>query len=243
MSKKKIFNYIVYCHTNILNQKSYVGWATVYDNQTPQDAMIRRLNEHRTKASFNSKRHFFLALNCYSFDVWKHEILEITPSLVDIKTAEKFWINQKKSFTNGYNMTTGGDGVGGYVHSEESRRKNSAAHKGLIKSPQHILNLKISNTGKKRSKETRQRISDSKRGNKHPWKGKHLPLKTRQQISLNQPNRRSVCQFTKKGKLIAVYSSTVDAQNATNIPATNVVKCCKQLLKTTGGFCWKYEYE
>jgi hypothetical protein len=139
-------------------------------------------------------------------------------------------------------MTLGGDGVYGYIHTEESRRKNSEAHKGYVKTPSHLEKLRRANVGKKRSVTTCDRISSSKQGeNNHYWK-KHLPKEMCLAISLGQPNRRKVLQYTKNGKdLISTFTSLMDAERMTGVPATNIAKCCRGHLKTAGKFVWYYD--
>jgi len=71
------------------------------------------------------------------------------------------------------NLTDGGEGVSGLVHSEEHRRKNSEAKKGR---PAHNKGKKISeelkahlreiNIGRKRSDETRKKMSEAQKGSK-----------------------------------------------------------------------------
>lgn len=62
------------------------------------------------------------------------------------------------------NMTDGGEGVQGLVHSPEARAKMSSVHKGKKLSAQQILRLKEVHTGRKHSREAREKISAKQRG-------------------------------------------------------------------------------
>jgi group I intron endonuclease len=66
------------------------------------------------------------------------------------------------------NLTNGGDGVLGYIHSDETRRKKSESMKKTIGGkPAH-------NRGSKHSEETKKKMSESHKGATSPNKGKKL---------------------------------------------------------------------
>lgn len=245
-------SFIVYSHQNRTNEKRYIGWAVVGVSQDIYEAMFRRWKDHCYDAELGSTRVFHNAIRKYGTSdlAWKHEILDVMTSQEDAKRAEKLWIShlrtnhmRKHQDHVGYNMTDGGDGVVGYVPTPEVRLKMSLAHKGYQKTPEHLENLRIANTGKKRSPETCARIGASKTGDKHPFWGKKLPQQTRQRMSDGQKHKRAVNQFTKQGKLIATHASLCDAERATGVYATNIVKACQGKLKTSGKFMWKYAEE
>ena len=88
---------------------------------------------------------------------------------------ESFLITEYKQC--GYtlsNLTDGGEGVSGYTHSEEAKRKLSVilkGHKfnvGRIPSLEARKKMSIAGKGRKRSEETKTKMSDSKKGIKHP---------------------------------------------------------------------------
>jgi hypothetical protein len=86
---------------------------------------------------------------------------------------------------NGFNLTDGGDGVCGMVHSEESRRKLSQTSTGkkhphvgvpLSESARHKLSL--ANIGKTYSVETRKKIAMANLG-------KHLSEETKKKLAIS----------------------------------------------------------
>jgi len=88
------------------------------------------------------------------------------------------------------NMTDGGDGVFGLVHSEETRQKISEALKGeknhmFGKTPSEETRQKMSeaNKGKTPSEETRQKMSEALKGGKNHMFGKTHSEETRQKMS------------------------------------------------------------
>ena len=69
MSSKK--TYIIYCHTNKLNGKRYVGRSV--------NTLEGRWYTHVSGARNNSQCLFHKAIRKYGFsdDAWKHELLEV----------------------------------------------------------------------------------------------------------------------------------------------------------------------
>lgn len=59
----------------------------------------------------------------------------------------------------------------------------------------------------------------------------------------NNPFSIPILQFDKNGNFIKEWASTMDVQRELHINHSNIIKCCKSKLKTTGGFIWKYKEE
>lgn len=78
------------------------------------------------------------------------------------------WYNNNMPFTKGhppYNKK-------GFKHSEESKLKMSKSHTGKKLSPEHAEKLRLTLIGRPVSPETRKKIADAQRGEKHwNWKG------------------------------------------------------------------------
>lgn len=53
-------------------------------------------------------------------------------------------------------------------------------------------------------------------------------------------HKRPVKQYSKDGKFIREYSSITEAHKATDIPSTNIGRCCQGQGKSAGGFKWLY---
>lgn len=83
--------------------------------------------------------------------------------------------------------------------------------------------------GKKHSEETKQKISDSKKGENNPMFGK---------IS---PNRKPILQFTKDMVFVREFDSATTASKELKLSQGNITACCKRRQKTCSGFIWKYK--
>lgn len=111
--------YSVYCHTNKINGKRYIG-------------ITKRQPEKRwaNGYGYSNNRHFFAAIQKYGWDSFSHEVWFTDLSYEDACLAERELIakydstNQEK----GYNVDLGGTGLG--TASEEHKMAISEARKG-----------------------------------------------------------------------------------------------------------------
>lgn len=99
--------------------------------------------------------------------------------------------------------------------------------------------------GKKRSAETRKKISDSLSGEKHPWFGKHQPESTKRKIS---KSRSGIPKAPGAGlqqiPVICVetgveYKSMTEASKHTGAPRNTIGMVQNGKRQTSGGFHWK----
>lgn len=137
----EVFCILIYCLTNKINNKKYVG-------QT--NNLKRRMNEHKS-TSFNPKSCSYNDLihkkiREYGWDNFSIEVLEdnIPPELINIR--EIYWIDKKSSYVGlnkGYNQTLGGqDGFNSGIKclspqeliEVKEKIKNGISYSDIIKS-------------------------------------------------------------------------------------------------------------
>lgn len=175
--------YIVYCHTNRLNGKRYVGWTSV--------SLKWRWKKHCEAARGDCQHLFARALRKYgtSDDVWTHEVLETCETREDAQIrAEPHWIKFYESFgPMGYNMTAGGEGTVGYVkgpmsdeakqHLSEINTKERHPMWGRHQSEEARRLISMNNPRRKAVQQltlagdviaTYSSVSDAARATKHP---------------------------------------------------------------------------
>ncbi len=77
---------------------------------------------------------FHRAIHKYGIENTEWEKIDTAASTEELNKKEIYWIKFYNSYvhsknSNGYNLTTGGGGTSGYIHTEESRQKMSKAWK------------------------------------------------------------------------------------------------------------------
>ena len=163
----------VYKITNTVNNKAYIG-ISIHE---PEKGRIR---DHLTG---KGNRIIANAVEKYGKDAFTYEILEANvfdEFLPDLEVA--YIANYNTIVPNGYNLTHGGDHA---IPSEETRRRRSVAATGKKQSEEHIRKRM-----KKRSMETRNRMSLAHRGENNHFFGKKHTEETRRKMSVSQRLRK-----------------------------------------------------
>ena len=122
---------------------------------------------------------------------------------------EMYWIEQLKVW--GFNLkngTIGGDGIKGYVYTEKDKEKM----KGRIL-----------------SKETKEKMSRSKKGKPSPWS-----------VKIGTESAKRVQQYDLNNNIINEYKSITYASEKTGILICNISRVCNKKRKTAGKFIWKF---
>jgi len=155
------------------NGKVYIG----------QTINLKRRKYRYSKLDCRGQTRLYESIKKYGWDNFIFEIIEIIEEVEVDKMEEReiYWIDFFQSNLckykegNGLNLTDGGGGFIGYVTSEETKKKISEALKGNKK-------LILSNTGKKHTEETKEKLRQKNTGRKHTEE-------TIQKMSESQKNR------------------------------------------------------
>ena len=163
---------VVYLILNKVNGKPYVGQTT-----RPLD---RRFLEHATcKKTIIGK-----AIQKYGRENFYCGVIKTCASKTEMDTWEKFLIILLKTkVPYGYNITDGGEGTIGYICTDETRAKKSAALKGRPKSAEHRANLSVAQKGRPLAATTCANMSEAQRGEKNHNYGRPLPSETCSKIA------------------------------------------------------------
>ena len=150
---------VVYCYTNIVNGKKYVGITKV----KPE----KRWNQGRGYS--RGQTRFYNAITKYGWENFDHEIIASNLTESEACHFEKLLI-EKLDLQNpdkGYNISPGGQSAPqGYSPNADTRAKLSAARKGHIVTEETRAKISKANIGKHPTEETRIKMSQAKLGHK-----------------------------------------------------------------------------
>ena len=210
--------HVVYRITNMINGKKYIGkhsTTDVYDGYFGSGIAIKQ------------------AINKYGIDNFKKEIICYCNNEEELKEMEKYHIKKEGTFSNGYNLTLGGEGILGYKHTEDSIRKASDSRKRYYEENPEMRE-KISEMAKKRVGKL-----NSFYGRK--LSQEHIDKLTVSRVKaitgVNNPSAKSViCNETG-----VKYDLAQDAATAVGLKySTTILKVCRNIRQSAGGFTWRY---
>lgn len=210
---------IIYKVTNLVNKKLYIGLTT--------KSLEERRREHIKQVNNDSQLAFHRAIRKYGLDNFIWEVIDKADNKNELCNKEMYWIGYYKTYTHlddshGYNMTIGGEGAMGRIHSDETRKIMSEKKQGVFDGENNPM------YGKKHTEETANKIRKA-------LKGKGAGGKN--------PRARAIVQLTLDGDFVAEHSNAkevaVNMFNAVN--GTNILQCCRGRRRTAYGFIWAYK--
>ena len=239
-------SYTVYVHTNKVNGMKYVGI-------TGQDPKARWAHGY----GYHKQSHFFNAIKHYGWDGFTHEIVATGLSLKEAATEEERLISLYKTTNRqfGYNKSTGGEaGARGVELSAENRAKRSETLKRLWENPafrerRRVATIELNkrkdirekrsaaSMGRSLTQETREKISEHRRGVKPPPFSDEHRAKMREHHAGGVAKSPVICIETGK-----TYASINDASRATGINKKGISGCCRKVehYNTAGGYHWEF---
>jgi group I intron endonuclease len=182
----------IYVIANLVNHKKYVGSAINIE---------RRWNGHRRslRKGTHENPHLQKSWNKHGECAFKFDVLETVQDKWELVLIEQYYLDWMEPE---YNICrTVGSAMLGRHHTEDTKRRISAAHAGKTLSAEHRAKLSAShmgqsppNKGKRYSEELRARLSAAHKGLPSPKKGQPSPLKGR---SLSTKHRANLSAASK----------------------------------------------
>jgi hypothetical protein len=209
------------------NEVFYVGIGS--------DVDYSRAHTRHKRSSFWKK-----IINKTDYEIIIYEDNKTWDEVIEL---EKYWISfyGRRDLNGGslVNLTNGGEGCYGRILSEDTKKKIGEKSKLKIYSKEYREKLSESfkgeknhRFGKKLSDETKQKISKSQLGESHHWYGTKRPHDVKEKIGSSQPNRIEVCKYDMEFNLITCYCSIGVASKENNISLGNLVTYLKKSLIT-----------
>jgi len=181
------------------NPNHFYTYAYLREDGTPyyigkgKGNRIYKNSKRKIKPPKDKSRIIFLKQNLTEEEAFKHEIYMIA-------------VFGRKDLGTGilHNRTNGGDGVSGYTHNEETKKKISEIGKGRECKQETRKKLSEAGKGKTLSEETKRKISEANKGENNPNYGKEMSEETKRKISEANTGNSS-CAWN-KGKQIKSFS-------------------------------------
>ncbi|GER21480.1 NUMOD3 domain-containing DNA-binding protein [Variovorax boronicumulans] len=177
----------IYAIRNTINGKVYIGSAVCFGRRWNMHRHKLRQGEHHSKklqASWNK----------HGASAFVFEVLELVYDLEQLIPREQALIDSLGALgPNGYNMSPTAGSIRGYKHTEETKRRLSAASKGVLKpgtsaalkgrklSAEHVTKVAKAHTGSKRSLTARANMSKAMKGRQN-WLGRTHSQETKDKI-------------------------------------------------------------
>lgn len=259
----------IYIIENLINNKKYVG-----QTKNPEYRWKRHIHDDIHIPSLIIGRAFIK----YGIENFDFKIIEECQD-DEMSDREKFWIKQLRTYIkdpecHGYNMTPGGEKLYGQdnpfynkKHTNETKTKLSMNAKNRIGSKNPFYGkhhserakqkISTANTGKKKSEEMKQAISERMLPN-NPFKGKHHSKETKIKISESVKGRipynakqwiatrdAKVLSFPSIGKVMQwiIENDLVNETNFTMAKLKNRLKKSEQNNTEFIGYYWKKSVE
>ena len=113
----------IYQIKNKINGKVYIGYSKHLSKRKGEHLAALRANKHYNK-------HLQSSFNQYGELAFEFSVLELCQERY-LKEREKHWIAELNAYQMGYNETFGGDGISGYVQTDEKSRKGLRPFVGI----------------------------------------------------------------------------------------------------------------
>lgn len=224
----------VYCHITKDGRK-YIGITS--------NSVKRRWDNGR---GYLSNKYFMSYINNHGWESIKHIVLYDDLSEKEAKDKEIYLIKKYKTQDKkyGFNLTAGGDS--GFSPNAETRKKMSIARKKRItteetkkKISESLKGEKNGFYGKHHTEEAKKKISDSHKNKKGYLLGKKLSEETKRKIGLKSLFRNA--KYVRCIETNKVYRSARVACEELGVKYnSSISSCCIGKRKTAYGYTWEY---
>lgn len=248
----------IYGIVNNKTHKWYVGQAVNRQKRFNQHRWLLRNGKHANKDLQKDWNEY--GEKAFSFVRLEH----CNPDL--LSERERYWVDKKNAFVDGYNQTEGGVGQPGRVMPEEERKWRSEKYSGegnpfYGKKHTEVSRKKMSeaqsgvnhvNYGKHLSEDTRRKISEAHRGMHHSEETKQklsemnkgkapLPNVLEKAALKNKSPENPLCKSVVCLDTGVIYHSAAEAARQTGLERSKISACCRGDRRSTKGTHWAFE--
>ncbi|MBN2029419.1 hypothetical protein JW824_04175 [bacterium] len=240
MEKKKSINGIVYKATSP-SGKIYIGITIT--------TLKERIRIHLRSVKKGSRTPFHDAIRKYDSKNISWEIIDRATEWKELCELEKKYIRFYDSFTNGYNLTLGGEGTYGLKYDEEWCKRNSEIRKKLFQNPenrrmQSLANKKAHQDNPEQAKEHSKFMlmrynKESEREKTAEEMRKYLSDPQNRKIHSIQRGAKSFLVF-KNEKYIGEWLTQRQCARYLNLDFSHINSCLHGKRNSHKGYIFKY---
>lgn len=225
--------YLVYCYTNKINNKKYIGITS----RSIDEREANHIYESKNKSNKCYNAPFKRAIRKYSINGFTREILDIVDSLEEACELEKFYIKKYQTYykyknSNGYNATLGGE----LLQMPRDR---------VVQIDSDTLEVsKVWDSVALAERELDIRIYDAVNNYSRISNNSHWIYENNFDVNTYKENimlsRNYICQVSKERKLIHIWKNAKQASDNLGLSQGNISMCCIGLRETTNNNYWCY---
>lgn len=212
---------VIYGILNKISGKYYIGSTVSFSKRKSRHLKLLRENKH----------HSYLLQKEWEEGLFEFIILEKVLGKELLTEREQWWIDNTNSF---YNICKIANSSLGIKRTEETKEKVRQANLGL-KHPEWRNEIKSKAQGgdnhwtkkKKFSQESKNKMSESQ---KKLYENGYI-----------NPVKKTILQYTLDMVFIKEWESGAEVERVLNIKRSSISQCLKNIIKTSGGFIWKYK--
>lgn len=234
--------YYLYCHTNKINGKKYIGISV----QSPS----RRWRSNGE--GYKGCPKFYHAIQKYGWDNFDHEILLTQLTHEDASKKEQEYIAQYDTINNGYNILVGGFDCsqnGNHVYFQTKPINQYSLNKELIRSWDSAMDVeRILGYGHRGINQCCRRKIYTSHG--YIWRYQDdcddindvIIKNIYCQHSMFNTQQRLINQYDLDGQLIKQWDSIDEASKSFNKSNVAILNCCDRRgkAKSAYGYQWRY---
>ena len=129
----------------------------------------------------------------------------------------------------------------GLSRGEASKKEIELIRRHKANRTEYGYNIRPGGKLQKMTRETKAKIADAQRGKKYSIESKlKMSLAKKGRTGALSPLSKKVTQYDLRGNVVQVFAGVSEAERITNIPSSNICKCCKGERKSAGGYVWAY---
>ena len=252
----------IYCFTNLINQKKYIGSSCSTDPQ-------RRYSQHmyfvNHPDSEKGQYPLYCAIRKYGIENFSYTILEYLSDKISEeqvrKIEYKYLIDNNTLVPNGYNQTLNTlhplNDIKTYEKMKETKRNKAKRIAELDENKKIVQIWRSIVDCAEQTGYNEKHLASCCRGERKTTNGKSFcwvddndnliipeyhrdPYKGEKGTTQIQSSSRKVAKMNKNNEILQVYDTLALAARENNCDSSGISKVCRGLRNTCGGYYWKY---